>query len=604
MSCGTFVVPPLNRPSDEVPTFAVPGVWSSLDDWSWVPVEVPVYLPPTFEDLPLGAEPPPVPEIEFGSVHSPYVAGDASITPPDFGAVPILDATKPTIYEPTQPEDFTGVRPGDAPDISDVVVPDAPVIVVPDAPLVSDVVVPDPITLDLPTFDGIAPDGSDIIAPDNTFNFTEEEYSSEVLDKTTSEILRMLNGGVGIPDTTWQLILSQGAEREEQAGSKLIEEATIDWAARGWSEPGGGLSKRIREARQSVFTARNTLARDVTTKESQMELDNLKYSIAQGIALDTMLINLHNSAQDRGLRAAEIGVTISIQIMEAKISLYNAELAAYQASVVVFEALINAELAKVEVYKAEIEAAMLTVEVDKARIEAYNAHIRGLTMVVELHNSQVQTVLAQVQIETARIDAYKTRVQAYAEEVRAWGLEWDGYKSAWDGQLAKADIYKTTVDAYASEVAGFASTAKVEEIKIDAEARTITLDIERMKSDTSRYASEVQHQAAIVDAQARSYSSQMDGYRAKSAYDGNKVAVYEARLNGDVANARATSSAAIENARIVASQLEAIQRLNLSAYETQAKIDAQIEASRLGQFNSSTSLSSSFNTGYSYDCTA
>ena len=247
---------------------------------------------------------------------------------------------------------------------------------------------------------------------------------------------------------------------------------------------------------------------------------------------------------------------------------------------------------------------MLTVEVDKARIEAYNSHIRGLTMIVELHNSQVQTVMAEVQIETARIDAYKTRVQAYAEEVRAWGLEWDGYKSAWDGQLAKADIYKTTVDSYASEVAGFASAARVEEIKIDAEARTITLDIERMKSDTARYSSEVQHQAAIVDAQAKTYSSQMDGYRAKSAYESNKVAVYEARLNGDVANARATSSAAIENARIVASQLEAIQRLNLSAYETQAKIDAQIEASRLGQFNSSTSLSSSFNTGYSYDCTA
>ncbi|RLC11312.1 MAG: hypothetical protein DRI24_18965 [Deltaproteobacteria bacterium] len=604
MTCGTLIIPPLDRPSDNTDNgFQIPSErWDDLDQWSWIPVEVPQYKPPTLEDLPLGAEPPAVPDIPFANPRQPYLAGDASITPPQFDAPPVLDATPPSIYEPPQPEDFTGERPGDAPEVSDVVVPEAPIIVVPEPPIISDIILPELLDLDLPVFDGQMPDGSDIIAPHNTFNFTEEEYNSDVLDKTTSEILRMLDGGVGIPDTTWQLILQQGAEREEQSGSKLVEEATTEWASRGWSAPGGVLNMQIREAQQKVFMARNTLAREVTIKESEMELENLKYAIAQGIALDTMLIGLHNSAQDRGLKAAEIGVRISIDIMNAKISLYNAELAAYQASAMVYKTMIDAEMAKVEIYKAEIEGVTLLLEADKTKIEAYNAYIRGLSMIVELHNSQVQTVLAEVEIEKARIDAYKSRVEAYSEEVRAWGLEWDGYKAAWDGQLSKAGIYKTTVDAYASEVAGYASVAKVEEIKIDAEKSTITLDIERMKSDTARYSSEVNYQSERADATAKTYTAQMAGYSAKAQYDGNKVKVYEARLQGDIANARATSSAAIENARIVASQLEAIQKINASMEETKSNIEAQIQASTIGQFSSRTSFSSSLQTGYSYNC--
>jgi hypothetical protein len=518
------------------------------------------------------------------------------------GGAPDLGAQKPTIYEPDKPGVLTATEPGDAPEVSDPDIPSLPDIVLPDVPSASDIEIPSAPDLSLPTWDMEMPT-ADIPVPENTFLFNETPYSSDVLAKTTSEILRMLNGGVGIPESVWQQIFEKGADIEERNNSKLIEEATTDWAARGWASPGGVLDKRIREARQVIHSARNTLARDVTIKRADAELENLKYAIAQGLAMEGMMIQLHNSVQDRAISAAQIEMEIEIQITNAHIAIFNSELQAYQTAATVFKTLIEAELAKLETFKAELQAAGMQIEIDRNRIAIYSEQVKAISLIIDLHNAQIESVKAIVEVDKIRVDAYKSQVQAYGEMVRAWATEWDGYKAVMDGQRVKGDIYESQVRAFSAETDAFKSTVDAESSRVNAESEVLRLNIARMNADVSRYSAEVQYEVGKASSTADVYKTIMTGYQAEASFVASQAKAYEAELNGYIASARASASAGIEGARISARQSDAIGRANVSAQETMARVTAQMAASEYGRYSYSVGVSASMSESNTFNCT-
>lgn len=568
----------------------------------WKIIDLPSYNPPDIQSLTIGEEPPEIPHIDFGTVPGIYQPPFGTIKPPVLGKKPTLDADKPTFYEPDQPEDLDAKKPGDAPTVGDVVIPKAPEIILPDVPQLSEITIPKTPELKLPTWDEKLPT-SDLVVPENEFYFDEDPYASDVLTKTTSEILRMLNGGVGIPDSVWQQIFEKGADLEEQSAGKMIEEVTDDWVARGWSSPGGVMDKRIREARQTINHARNSLARDVTIKHAEAELDNLKYAIAQGLALETMMIGLHNSVIDRRLRAAELKVSLDVQIINAKIAIFNAELAAYQTSASVFEVLVRAEISRLELFKAEIEAVGLIVDVDKLRIDSYVAQVTGLGLAIDIHNAQLEGVKTIVEVDKIRTDAYRSEVMAYSEMVRSYVAEWDGYKAVMDGQIAKSDVFKSQVLAFSAEVDAYGAEISAEETRINAESKILDSDIERMKADTDRYSADIRYLAEKSSATAQVYSTRMDGYRAKAAYVSSQADAYKAEMMAHVAISETAITSAMEGARIAAAQADAMGKANVSAQETMARVYAQINASIYGQRSINLGASASGSAVFKYDCT-
>jgi len=570
---------------------------------SWTAVDVPGYNSPGIGSLTIGGDPPSVPGIPFNMPNSPFVAGGGNISPLNTGTVPTFAGGDPGFGLPPQPGAFTEIAPSGTPGIDDVTVPDPPDIEpLPDLPTVADADLPDLLPLDIPVFAQEFPDATGIVIPSNTFDFVEADYTSDVIDKTTTELMRMLDGELIIPDEVWTQIFEQGADREEVSGAKLITEATDDWAARGWAAPSGVLDKRIREARQSVQNSRNTLARDTTIKRAEHEIESIKYAIAQGVAFETMLIGLHNSIQDRALKAAELSVTIAIQLMNAQIAIYNAELQAYQTAANVFKSLLDAEIVKVEIYKAEIQAASLVIDVDKAKIEAYKAQIEGLNLLVELHNNQIAGINAQVALDKLRVDAFKSQVDVYVAQVGAWSTEWDGYKAATQAETAKAQVFSARAQAYAAEVGGYEAGVRAAAVKVEADAKTIEIDIARMSADATRFAAAVSGQAARAKSIADTYNAQMAGYSASAAFGAAQARAFEAELNASVADAKAAATAGIEGARIAASQADAQSRAIVSAAETTAKIEAQLAASQLGQFSAIASHSASSTDSFSYSC--
>lgn len=579
-----------NAPEWVAPDFDIAGGWALA--------QIPPYIPPAVSTIDLGSEPDEIPDIPINSVGGIYKAPVYTIAPPNVGTAPPFDVDDITIYEPAKPGDLSVTNPGDAPIVTAKDIPLAPDLVFPPAPDIGDVLIPPDPIITLPTFDAVAPT-VDVILPQNSFSFIEEQYSSDVLDKTTSEILRMLNGGVGIPEAVWQQIFEKGADLEERNGLKLIEEATNEWASKGWASPGGVLDRRIQEARQAIQTARNTLARDTTIKRADAELENLKYAVAQGIALEGMLIQLHNSYYDRALKAAEIDMQIKLQLVNASIAILNAELDLYRVSAEVFKTLVEAELATLEIFKAQIEAAGLQVAIDKGLVDLYIAQLQGLNTEVALHNAQIAGVQAAVDVDKARVATYATEVDAYKAKVGAWATEWQGYTAVMEGQKAKASIYESEVKAFASETEAYTSKVMAESARVDAEAKSLQTGIEYMRADAQRFSAEVQLALGEVATKADLYKTQMEGYKTKAAFGSAKVQAYTAEIDAHIRNAKNASDLNTEEARINAAQIDAMSRANLAAQETYARINAQIHASLIGQYHASASVSDGVSYSYS-----
>ncbi|RLC97720.1 MAG: hypothetical protein DRI46_12495, partial [Chloroflexi bacterium] len=458
-----------------------------------------------------------------------------------------------------------------------------------------------PIVLDIPDFEGVRPDTTiDVIQGD--YSYTPSEYEEVLLSDLTDEIHRMLGGELVLPEAAWRQIYTRTIENSDNASAVMLDEAANEYAARGWSTPGGVLNKRIREAQQKAQDAKASTNREIFIKRADMEVDTVKFAVAQGIAVEQLYLSVWTTIEGNKIRAVELAVQTAISFLNVQVAVLNAQVAAYQADASVYKTLIEAEVAKLEQYRIEIQLEQLELEADKIRIEAYNSDLKRVATLIEHHNSQVNTVRVRIETEKLAFDAYAIKMQGYLGRVQAYSAEWDGYAAGMRGEVAKTENYKARVQAYGAEVDAYRALIQGEGVRIDAEAKIAQMDIERMNGDIKRYLGQSEAEINRIEAQVNLYDTEIKGYGADVDYFDAQVNQYSADIQGSIANAKASQDTALANAQLYAGQMESIARLNLSASETVAKIEAQITASEFGQFSAHTSKGSSVSKSYSKNC--
>ena len=563
------------------------------------------YVPVDISELDDPGKPIEVPTIGFTTpddiinITIDDISFDSTITPPN-----PFTGEKPTLYFPDPPDDLDATISGDPPTIVDKIIPTAPDISeMPVLDTLYDIEMPDPITLDIPEFTETLPEHN-IVAPEQGLEFTEEEYSSELLDAVQAEILRMLQGGTGLTDELWQAIIDQAATRVGEAAVRALQEAREEWASKGWMLPSGILDRRIREIRQNTYNQENELIRNTQIEQAKMEVENLQFAVAQGIALENLLQTLFTTIMDRTLRAATITVEISIKLMEAKIALYNVELQVYVAASQVHKTLIEAEIARVQAYKAEIEAQAVIGQVNKTLVDAYVAQVEAVSKEIEVYVAQVEAVKAQVEVDKTKVQVYGEQVKAYAAEVGAWEAEWKGYVAAVEGQVGRVNAYKAEVQAFTEEVRAYGEEVKAEGVRINAEVDIEKLEIEQLRADIARYTAELQAESARVSALASNYASQMEAYRAQASYYSSRADAHGAELRASIAQAQAQAQHAIAQAQINSNEMIQNAQIVESKREAAMSVNGSIAQAALSGINIQESLSGqdTWNTNNNYSC--
>lgn len=539
---------------------------------------------------------PPAPDAPSVNLVAPALPAEPTLdipAVPAIGDAPEFEGTRPEIAFDAKPDALDATPPGDAPDVSDVILPDAPVLAFPDSPTSREITLPDSPVIDLPVFSAVPPDTIPSL-PAADFNYSETPYSSLLLSEVTAKVRSLIStGGFGIPPAIEQALFDRARVREDMTAKKAVQEATEEFSARGFSQPSGELARRVGEIRQKNQDAVNQLSREILLKASDVEIENLRFAVQQGIALESMLVGYASSMSERALRAAEITARLTIDYFNAQVQLFNAQVAAFGVQAEAYRTRLEGEKARIDIYRAQLDGARLIGELNKIDVELYAARIQALLSQVEVYKAQLSGVQTQVEVDKARIDAFRATVQAYAERVGAKKAEYDAWSAGIQGEVAKLQPYQTEAEVFASRVRGYAAG-------IEAQLAPVKLRIETNQLISQQYATRLQafretvnaqsqaaqSAVALYEGQARVYQAQVGAASAKSEAD-------DRRFQLSIEQSRTAAQIALENSRSTVENAIKTTALTLEALKAQATVLSQIAAGALSAVNLGASISGS-----------
>lgn len=475
-------------------------------------------------------------------------------------AVPDFNFGAPAVNIPDAPSAALPSVPT-APAIVDPDVPTAPVFTLPTAPTLSTITLPEPPSIQTPQFITQAP-YDDLVVPTNNFTFAEQIYQSALLDSAKAKLLNdMTNGGYGIEPADEAQLWERGRERETENALVAINEAYRLGAARGFPLPPGEVFVAVQRAEQDLQNKMSTASREIMLKRADLYVENRKFTITEVRGLETVLINLHSSIQERALNTARYTLDASIQIYNAVVARFNARLAKYQADAAIFEAQIRAALSQVEIYRTTMEGKRIELEVQGQQIDNYRARIQAIESIVNIYRTQLDGANVKANIERIRIDAFRGLIDAFSAQVQAKVAEFNLFRARIDGELSKVQIFEAQTRAYESQVNGARA-------KSDVKLGNLRVETEQAQQKLAAYNATLEGFKTNLNAQLESGRLTVDMYNAdnraiESLSQGQKAelevrlaAVNQTRLQNielfrvAIANAQAKSQAAISQASL------------------------------------------------------
>jgi hypothetical protein len=95
----------------------------------------------------------------------------------------------------------------------------------------------------------------------------------------------ILNGGAGIPPAVEQQIWDRARSRELELANQNVDNATNEWAARGFALPPGALINRVQQAQQDYIDKAATVSRDTAIKNIEIQVENVRFAIGEAVKL-------------------------------------------------------------------------------------------------------------------------------------------------------------------------------------------------------------------------------------------------------------------------------------------------------------------------------
>lgn len=499
----------------------------------------------------------------------------------------------------TAPPAYTEIdEPGDYTGDTDVTLPADVVIGNIQEPSFVPVNLPVINELDLPAFTATAPNTSDISVPVGSFSFSETDYTSDLLTQTDSLIQQMEAGGVGVPAQIWNSIWERAAEQEQKTGEQSVKQATREWAGRGFPLPPGTLVAQVADIRQKINDKKSSLSRDIAVNYSQEEIKNLQFAVQQGIAFESLRGGWYEQMLQRSFEVAKYVFEADYRTMDAKISLANLELQAFNTEATVYKVLIEAEIAKLEESRLAIQAQELTVSSNNSQVQLYGARVAAAKLDVEMYNAQIDAVNAKVKSIEAGIQVYSEKTKAYTARVGAQSIKADIYKSQVESEGIKMNSYETSVKAYSAEVQAFSARAGAENTKLQSQTQVESLKLDKLDSDVKAFVADLSTRTDVYRTKLEAHkdlTTQTDMLMKDNQFftsskidsDKNKISV-----------AGEETKVAIANAGLAAKQAEITLELTKNINKSAAEIAAGLAGSIYSAINASSSESDSISHGY------
>jgi hypothetical protein len=557
-------------PSIALPTFPIStGILPPFPSFN-VPLEFTPAAPPTLD-----------------------VVGLDDIEIPDFHPTTALG----TIPSAPSAIDISGAP--DAPTFSVVNIPDAPIIGLPSAPDLVSLNIPTFTFPTLPTFDAVAPEFN-AAAPSPVINWSEPVYISPNMDLIKVEIGKMLAGGRGMPIEIEAAIFDRGRSREDVTALKAVQESFDTFASRGFSMPPGMLAEQVNKANQQNQLAVNSLERDLLIKAADWQIENLRFAVTQGIALESQLISLFQAAATRSFEIAKAQLDAGIALYNALVSVYNARQNAYQVAASVFKTRIEAAISTVEIFKAQVEAEKVKGEINDQSVRVYTAQLQAISSEVEIYKAQIGGAQAKAELNRSLSEQFKSQVEAYAAGLNAQKIRFDAYESQVRGETAKTGAFEAETRAYAESVRAATEKGNLKVKNLEIKLENFKGQLQAYTSGNEAQISRIRSAADIAQSQTSAYSARVQAYSAEQ-----NALVARDNLSASVAEAQARTAVALYEVSIkefdaAITRIIEQAKIQISSLQAAAQTASQLAAGAMSALHVGATISASGSAGVTY----
>lgn len=563
--------------------------------------------------------------VEYGGSSLPgsFVAPPAPTTP-TIKDITFTMPTEPTITVPKildfgdapaeprfnlAPYMVPGGEPGDAPQppnpddlnppLAVVTVDPPPNLNLPGAAALLPVRAIDAPDLDIPQFLSTLPVDTTAL-PGNHFSFTELQFSDTLLDTVKAKLIAMSQGGTGLPPAIEQALFDRSRSREDTNALAAYQGISDELGSRGFDEPPGELPQRLLQARQNNQNQKNALNREITIRVHEVEVEQLRFWITQGVACTQILISQNNAINDRALKAAEIAQGILIQMFNAAVEKLRLQYDGYKAEAGVFETRMRALGIQGDIYKTQVTAQQVIAETNQAIVATLSEEVKVELAKLEAYRVQLEGKKLILETNAQKLTQARMFIENYGEEVKAWGIGWEGYKTKVDASLAGlrgdeilANVYSARTNAYNTK--GNVAIA-VQKTQLEGELSKL----QKYDALIRALVANIQGQSATADARARLYAAQGQVYAA-----GGEIAKAEADTLDRAAEIQMADSKnrADLQLKVQDVNLQALLQLfglNQKSLEGRAQVLAQLAASVLSGAHFGANYSGDLGVNFSY----
>lgn len=506
----------------------------------------------------------------------------------DFPSAPVM----PVLSIPSPPA-MANIPAPPKPNIpTDVPLPTAPSISMPELGALVNINIPAFEFPSLPDFSDKAPE-IDFVAPDVFINWAEPVYQSEILSELKEQVLLMMKGGTGLPAPIEDALFSRARERDSAETERSVQEAVDTWASRGFSMPPGMLTKQANAVREQGRLKAAELNRDILVQAATWEIENLRFAVTQGMALEQLIENLFENATKRTFEVARFQAESQINAFNARIGLFNAQNAAFQTLAQVYRAKLDGALGKLQAYKTAVEAQSAIGQINQQQVEVYKSKVQAVQASVEIFNSQMRGAQVQSDVIKGRFDAYRAEVQAYSEQIGAEKVKLEAHDSIVKGEVAKAGLFEVQARNYAATIQAIASKAdvKVKGTQLKIEAARVYL--QRYLADTELCKLKLDTNLKKAQFGLQAFQSKVEGWKA-----GSQVKISESEVQSRFADMQTRTNIAYSEMQMHQYQAnikKASQQaqIALEAAKAMGQYAAQLAAGAMSAMHVSASVSGS-----------
>lgn len=493
---------------------------------------------------------------------------------------------------PEAPDSVAPDAPPDRPDLPDVLIPASPVIDKPVFPSLADIVIPEFTFPTLPTWDAQAPEfqGTPV---STVLQWGDPQYATEVMSEVVDKLRDIWAGGNGLPSAIEHAMWERAANREDLDTERQVSQASIEFSSKGFTMPPGMLVGRIDAIREESQIKKQGLNREIAIKMAELQTENMRFAVEQGVASENVLFNIWNNIAQRQFEAAKIQLDAELALYNAQVALFNARQQAYATEAQVFKVRLDAELASIEVFKAQLEGELARGQLNEQKVRIYGEQIRALLADVEVYKAQMQGASVQADVNRTVIEGFKADVQAYAEHIRADKTRFEAYESRVKGELGKAQILDAEARAYAAYVSGQATVADIGIKTMQADIQINELKIReyvaRLEADKAKIAADL----SKIQAGAGAYTADTQRYVAEA---GAQEAKFKVELASKEAEIRATIGLfEVEIRKYIADMEQVIRKANvqLEALKAAGQVSSTMAAGAMAGINIGANLSGS-----------